>query len=166
LDGHEFRTGLDTGASFSVLNMEDAQDAFGLTPQSPGIEPGEKLNNDPLLDNYFYSFKNLALEGVTVSNPRIQLLPDLVKAHLNRSHYMEARLAAFDDGEPQGLPALVIGYSILRRLHVYIAYKEQKLYITPVTAPATNAAPPAPTADAAQSAPAPGPVPPQEISTH
>jgi len=129
-----------------MLNMTDAQDVFGLTPQSPGIESGEELNGDPTLKNYFYRFKTLSLEGMTVSDPRIQLLPDLMKACMDRSSYMEARLGAFDDGEARGLPALVIGYSILKHLHIYIAYKEQKLYITPAAPPAlaASAPPPAP----------------------
>jgi hypothetical protein len=137
LNGHEFKAVLDTGFTSSMLNMTDAQDVFGLTPQSPGVEPGDELNGDPTLKNYFYRFKTLTLEGMTVSEPRIQLLPDLMKARMDRSSHMEARLDTFDNSEARGLPALVIGYSILKHLHIYIAYKEQKLYITPATPPTT-----------------------------
>jgi hypothetical protein len=40
----------------------------------------------------------------------------------------------------QGLPQVLIGMDILRHLHLYIAYREQKLYITPASAPDVPAA--------------------------
>jgi hypothetical protein len=35
------------------------------------------------------------------------------------------------------LPQVIIGMNVLRKLHIYIAYKEQKLYVTPA-APAAD----------------------------
>ena len=33
---------------------------------------------------------------------------------------------------------MLIGMNVLRHLHIYIAYKEQKIYITPAGAPAAQ----------------------------
>jgi hypothetical protein len=43
-----------------------------------------------------------------------------------------------------GLGQMILGMDILHRLHVYIAYKEKKLYLTPATAPAAVADSPPP----------------------
>jgi hypothetical protein len=34
----------------------------------------------------------------------------------------------------RGLPDMIIGIGILRQLHLYIAYRERKLYATPASA--------------------------------
>jgi hypothetical protein len=36
---------------------------------------------------------------------------------------------------------MLIGMNVLRHLHIYVAYKEQKIYITPAGAPAPAAEP-------------------------
>jgi hypothetical protein len=33
------------------------------------------------------------------------------------------------------LSDFIIGMDVLRHLHIYVAYKEQKLYVTPASAP-------------------------------
>ncbi len=43
-----------------------------------------------------------------------------------------------------GLGDMILGMDILRHLHVYIAYKEQKLYLTPAATLAVAAAPSTP----------------------
>jgi len=40
-----------------------------------------------------------------------------------------------DTRQPAGLPDLRLGMSTLSKLHVYIAYKERKLYITESATP-------------------------------
>jgi predicted aspartyl protease len=57
------------------------------------------------------SFSELSFEGVSVSHPEIQI-PD-----------PDANISRLID-------TFILGNSILRRLHLYIAYKEQKIYIT------------------------------------
>ena len=54
----------------------------------------------------------MSFGGVEVSNPDITLIPDR-KAQLG----------------PQA-PDLILGIGILRQLHLYIAYREKKLYLT------------------------------------
>ncbi|HSZ74199.1 MAG TPA: retropepsin-like aspartic protease, partial [Rhizomicrobium sp.] len=143
---HEFTAMLDTGASITTLSMREAQAAFNLTPDSPDVEKGELVNGDPNIKAYFHRFKTLTFEGITVGNPRVELIPDLMRDRLERAPETGSRLATPGDDDTHGLPAMLIGYSTLKHLHVYIAYKEQKLYITPASAPApaASAPPPAP----------------------
>ncbi|HEY4076090.1 MAG TPA: hypothetical protein VGM26_04080, partial [Rhizomicrobium sp.] len=58
---------------------------------------------------YNYPLQNLSFGDVNVKNPRIQIVADKV----------------WDQSD------LLLGIGILRQLHLYIAYKEKKMYITP-----------------------------------
>jgi hypothetical protein len=54
--------------------------------------------------------------GVSVVNPDIMLVPDSVsRMHASSDH-------------------IVLGMGILRQLHLYIAYHEKELYVTPASA--------------------------------
>jgi hypothetical protein len=61
---------------------------------------------------YNYPFQTLTFGGVTVNRPHIQIVSDPVWRE--------------DD--------LLLGVGILSQLHLYIAYGEKKLYITPALA--------------------------------
>jgi aspartyl protease len=136
LDGKTFDAVIDTGSTRSVLTMEAAKDLFGLDENSPGVVSlGDLgLNNKTGNISYSYRFKAINFGGVTVNNPDIVLV---TRKQLG-----------------DGPPAL-IGISILRQLHLYIAYKEQKLYVTPaqVIEPPVIASPATPSHALPSSAP-------------
>ena len=110
LDGKPFRAVLDTGSSRSVVRMEAAQSAFGIKDDDPGLKP---LNDSKRF--YSYPFKTLSLEGLTINNPALLVAP--------RS------TVRMSDSDPE----IILGMGVLRQLHLFIAYGEQKLYITPAT---------------------------------
>lgn len=56
------------------------------------------------------AFRALSLEGVTISNPKLAVVPDMAAG--------------------EGAAPLIIGQDLLRRFHVYIAYGEKRLYLT------------------------------------
>jgi len=102
LDGHSMSAYLDTGASTSVLVYEEALAHFD-------------VNESMLAKDRRFPFKALTFEGgVAVANPDILLF---------RRH--EALLLGSGSD-----PDMLIGADILRQLHVYISFKEQKLYAT------------------------------------
>ena len=72
--------------------------------------------------------------GVAVSNPQLVVMPDLIRRRLSNAI----------SGEESHMPDIILGMDILRHLHVYVAYKERKLYISPADAPSPPAAPPVP----------------------
>lgn len=110
VDGKKVNALLDTGAVSSIVSLGVLR-ALGITEKSPDLKPvGDKNSSYQL---YNYPFKLLDFDGITVTNPLIQV--------------------ASDNFLPRGTDML-IGVSILRRLHLYIAYGEEKLYITPAMA--------------------------------
>ncbi len=104
LDGKEVRAVLDTGASDTVMSLEKAEDLFGIDEKTLKDHKGR------------YPFKSLSFGDVSVSNPDITLVSEKASKMLD-----------------WGGPRLLLGMGVLRRLHLYISYKEETLYITPAT---------------------------------
>jgi len=105
LDGVDVPTELDTGAPNTSISLRTAKAWFGLDEKSPGMEEVRGGGS------YHYRFKALSLEGITVQNP-VLLIHDVTSS-----------------GKTDDFSAL-LGITILHQLHVYIAYKEHKLYVT------------------------------------
>jgi hypothetical protein len=122
INGQRLRGLIDTGASGTVMNLAVAQRRFGL---------------DEATTNAGFSvhqFQSLDLDGVAVSNPIVRLTRDRIAGA------MPFELGGVTSKTRQGLPDVIIGQNILGKLHVYIAYRERKLYATPAD-PAAAAAP-------------------------
>lgn len=114
LDGKPARAILDTGSSTSLMDLEYAQNTFGFDSKNPDLKAldskGEKFQG------YGYPFKTLSFGDITVTNPHIVLV---------------SRSQSHMDGND---PPIIIGMSILSKLHLYVAYGEKNLYITPADA--------------------------------
>jgi predicted aspartyl protease len=112
LDGKEIRTDMDTGSSRSILSLEQAEDLFGFDEKSAALTalPGRGSSH-----SYKYPFKTLIFGGVTVTNPDIILVSDAQSRLPGGRHF-------------------ILGMGILRQLHMYIAYHEEKLYVTAASA--------------------------------
>jgi hypothetical protein len=66
-------------------------------------------------DDFSYPFEKLSFQDLEIHHPEI--------------HLFTTKAAGSAD-----FPEAILGISVLRRLHIYIARKEEKLYITPATA--------------------------------
>jgi len=133
LDGRALMANFDTGTSVTVLSQNIAEQVFNAGPTAAGTEkqPGAQPQD---LIQYQHQFKSLALDGVSVSNPLIFLLPDEMEKAMRKT-YDDPK--SIDDpvyGLQLGLPRLTIGEDVIRHLHVYIAYQEKVLYVTSATA--------------------------------
>jgi predicted aspartyl protease len=111
IDGKKFNAILDTGARTSLISLSAAK-ALGITERSPDLKPN--TDNDARYKSYEYPFKILDFDGVTVTKPHLLVVSDNVL--------------------PGTRIDLLLGIGILRRLHLFISYSEEKLYITPAGA--------------------------------
>jgi predicted aspartyl protease len=114
LDGKPLTALIDTGAERSFMTQSVARDVFGIGPDKLVKSADVSLNGTAPTTVYHYAFTALALEGISVRNPDIDILPD--------------------SSVGRGGPQMVIGASVLRQLHLYLAYREQMLYATPAEA--------------------------------
>jgi hypothetical protein len=116
LDGNTIRAIMDTGASDSLLDLDTAEDELAFDDKDPKLERFPAGTKSGF--RYKYPFKSLsfgdATQNVTVLSPILSLIrrSDLA---LPGTH-------------------MLIGINILRRLHVYISYKNRMIYVTPASA--------------------------------
>ncbi len=123
LDGHHIRAMIDTGAPRTTLTMAEAKRVFDITAQDQD-KPFE------------HAFQKLSFEGLEVGNPHILIIPDKTGSKdPNNSTVTGTRLHREDDPDTSD-PVMLIGMNILTKLHLYVAFGESKIYITPAAAPA------------------------------
>jgi predicted aspartyl protease len=147
VDGHTFSAMLDTGATNTVFNLDIAKSAFSLVLGSSDTPVrGKLIGSSGPTNTYAHRFGALSLEGIAVANPSIELMPDLMRnKRMDPRDSLEGGTRLADPTRAVGEGDMILGMDILHHLHVYIAYKEKKLYITPATAPAASPPAPAPT---------------------
>jgi predicted aspartyl protease len=110
VDGKEIEATVDTGSDASILSLRAAKRYLDFDEKAPGVKALGSGTNQ----SYVYPFKTMNFEGITVSNPYIVILPDIAMRNLGSD--------------------IILGTGILRQLHMFIAYSEDKLYLTPATA--------------------------------
>jgi len=114
IDGKEINALLDTGAHTSFMTMRAAKLYLGLDEKDPALKSRGTVSINRMAGTvYNYPFQSLSFGAVQVSHPQIQIVEDRV----------------WDNHTD-----LLLGIGILRQLHLYIAYKERKMYITPALA--------------------------------
>jgi hypothetical protein len=115
---------------------------LNVTADSPGSAPLGSVDGDPNHVAFNHAFKTLTFDGVTVTNPNFVVTPDLIgDKDPNNSSRTDTRLKRIDDYISVDL---TIGLNVLRRLHLYVAFGERNLYITPASASQTAPAAAAP----------------------
>jgi predicted aspartyl protease len=144
LDGKRVRAMLDTGTANTNLNLVTARRLFGVDIDAPDVDKVGELKGSYTADIYRRNFKTLSIAGVTISNPSLELMPDMVTRTGGPVSIFGVPRRPMVPGlisrrEPE-LPSVVLGMSVLKMLHIYIAYGEHRLYITAAEQPPSPAA--------------------------
>ncbi|HTK80626.1 MAG TPA: aspartyl protease family protein [Rhizomicrobium sp.] len=125
LDGHDLTTALDTGSSVTTLLEPAAYRLYNLDEKSANVDKSGDLG----IALYRYQFNSLALSGIAVNHPLIYVVPDLAERAFRNQH-----TSKMDSDPLYGVSLdkqqLILGTNVLRKLHLYIAYKEHKIYVT------------------------------------
>ena len=132
LDGVPVRARLTTAAENTTLTAKAAEDKFKLTSQSPDMAPTGHIDDHADATIYRHRFKTLDFEGVAASNVSVDILPDIIRSSLRNTKGFEPGLVNNIESRQ---PEMSLGMNVLKHLHIYIAYKEGQLYITPANPP-------------------------------
>jgi hypothetical protein len=135
IDGHELKATIDTGATLSIIRLDRAKYVFGLQPDSPDMTVVGHVGDDQKAPIFSYPFKTLTFGDITVTNPHIHIYTDIVNKNADHSASTEFRAKMVSDDIT--LPDVIIGMHVLRKLHLYMALREGKLYFTEASAPAS-----------------------------
>jgi len=122
LDGKPVKVFLDTGSPTSVMSLDAARSLFGWRDDDPRVifKHTVPLNGGAPTPFYGFPFASLNFGGVTVQNPKISLIP---KANFSPNGRDDAQV--------------ILGMSVIRQLHLMMAYKEKTLYLTAAEASRT-----------------------------
>jgi len=127
-----------------VISANTAKFVLGVASDSPGSTPLGSVDGDPKHVAFTHTFSTLTFDGVTVTNPHFAVTPDLIgDKDPNNSSRTDTRTRRIDDYISVDL---TVGMEVLRKLHLYAAFGERNLYITPASAPVpapATATPPA-----------------------
>lgn len=136
IDGKTVKAILDTGAYNSTMRIDNAERDFDVKPGSADTPAAGHLNEREDLTIYHHTFKTLDFSGIAVTNPVITLIPDKMTKKMSDGPELGSLLKARDDARDA---PMLIGMNVLQHLHVYIAYREKKLYISAAGKPASAA---------------------------
>jgi predicted aspartyl protease len=116
LNGKPLTAAVDTGADRTTMSLKTVQEVFGIDEKNAALKAigARSINGTAPTQIYRYPFDTLSLEGVSVQNPDIDIVPERIYG--------------------EKAPQIIIGINVLRQLRLYIAYKEQMLYVTPAEA--------------------------------
>ena len=116
LDGRQFRAWIDTGATFTSLDIPDAQTQYGLTMGDAAAPEAGTLNNDPALKTYSHNFGKLTIGGITVTAPHVTLIPDAMAQSLEKGKRPLDSINA--NLNPPKSSDAVVSMEELRKLHL------------------------------------------------
>jgi predicted aspartyl protease len=128
LEGQALSAILDTGASLSTLSQRTAERIINFDPARDGIKPdgNVRTGTGALLPYYRHRFASLEIGGVAFHNTEFDIMPD------KTSNYKQEHnpITPHADFEENMANQVTIGLHHLLRLRAYIAYEEQKIYIS------------------------------------
>ena len=137
LDGQQVFAEIETALPITTLDADAARSLFSVTADSQGAIPLGALDNNPTHRVFGWTFKSLQIGGLAISNARMRVEPDIIGTRDNDMLTADSRVRRRTD---EFQPTVRIGMDVLRRLHLYVAANERKLYITPASAPSPAAA--------------------------
>lgn len=114
LDGQPVLASLDTGSDTSVMSLDAARSLFAWSDHDPRLRTlGTHSINGTDAQLYDFPFASLSFQGLAILGPKILLMP---RQNISRYGRDEANV--------------ILGMSVLRQLHIYVAYEEGKVYMT------------------------------------
>jgi hypothetical protein len=118
LDGKPLTVAFSLNAGPGFMAMATAKRLFDIDQTTRDVKSGgPEAGSEPV--RYRYPFKELTIEGVTVNNPVINLDPDAKDCRAVGTWKL-----------CYGGSDLQLGIEEMKRLHLYFAFKEKKLYVT------------------------------------
>lgn len=128
VDGRPVRAVLDTGAVNTMMTDTAAWNIMGIKLGSADAPEIAESKAGPIMKYYSHPFASLSFGGVDVQNPKIIIMTDHMGTETHPVRGTGSRLLTAENALR---PDLIVGMDVLKHLHLYVAYGEEKLYITP-----------------------------------
>lgn len=131
IDGQPVNAIIDTGATDTIMRLDIARQRYKLTPGDEATPQAERNQDaDPKAPKFYtHTFKTLAFGSIEVNNPHIGIMEDVWKRDASRKQLISNRTKT-DKDVVSLLPELIVGMNVMRKLHIYFAFAERKMYIS------------------------------------
>lgn len=116
----------------TAMNLTVARQRLGVDLDSENVEElGVVQSGGRSGTRYLTRFESFSIGGYTLPNMEIVLEPDLLARSTNVTPTPNSLINRDSRANLSGIPDITLGMSILRNFHVYMAYGENRLYLTP-----------------------------------
>jgi hypothetical protein len=126
LDGHRIVALLDTSADRTILNPQLASRLFGL--EAGSLQPANVTNGGALIKTGMHTFSSLTLGGLIFNNPQIAIPFDILSQNTHEFHASKILRDRYNLSE--FLPPMIIGMDVLKQSHLYISFRNQRIYVS------------------------------------
>jgi predicted aspartyl protease len=130
IDGHEIDAVIDTGSDRTVMRRAIGEQKFGLKADTPEMTPAGDLRDGAGERVYQHTFPKIAFGGVIANNVPALIQTNSMIHKIDRTPTLGSR-ATFASAPAERVPDLAVGMDVLRQLHLYVAFAQGKLYVTP-----------------------------------
>lgn len=130
INGHIVNASLDFGSAQTVMRRDIAETVFGLKADTPDMMPDGGARDGSGQMIYRHTFPQIALEGVTANNVPARIQVNSMVHKIDRTPILGSR-AQFAADPSLRIPDLALGMDVLHQLHLYAAFGQDKLYVTP-----------------------------------
>ncbi|MEI9987969.1 MAG: aspartyl protease family protein [Aliidongia sp.] len=132
VNGQTLRARIDTGMAVTTMRLAVARRLFGVSAES--ADPNSHVEVSGVdgvkLDGFTHNFDSLTFGDITLRNTKMQVADiDVAKGAENTGTHMTGAVVQ---------PDLYIGMSLLKQLHMFIAYSEPAVYFTVAEPPKTE----------------------------
>jgi predicted aspartyl protease len=124
VDGKELKAMIDTGAPMTTMRLAAARDVFGIESASPGgPAPGQISGVEGVkIEAFRHKFQSLTFGDITLHDTQM-VIADI---DMGKGGYSLGTRITGNHTQPD----VIIGMSLLRQLHLFIAYSEPAIYFT------------------------------------
>jgi len=130
LSGHDINALLDTGSTNTLLELNTATHDFGFSPDAANVTKVSGNEAEGML--YQQTFDSLDLSGIKLSNVPVLIHRDMAAEKMAEERDLDSRTGfGMTPQESNGVAPLTVGMQEMHSLHLYLAYKEKTLYVTP-----------------------------------
>ena len=130
IDGHAMDAILDMGYDHTVVRRGVAEDVLRLGDKD--MTPDGDREDGMGMRIYVHTFPQISFGGVTATNVPVRIQTNSMVRPIHRAPVLGSR-ATFTSDPSQKIPDLTLGMDVLHQLHIYAAFGQKKLYITPAS---------------------------------
>jgi hypothetical protein len=133
IGGHQLDAVIETGSAKTVMRRAVGED-FGLVAGSAEVPADGDARDGMGQPIYVHVFPQISFGGVIAQNIPVRIQANSMVHPINRTPILGSR-AQFAPDPTTKLPDLAIGMDVLRKLHIYAAFGQDKLYVTAADVP-------------------------------